>query len=94
MTRPELVPLTLAVGTAVSLIAVGTTLLATPQVSPRKQQVIDLLKSIETGASGPFAVINPQKYIQHNLGAADGLAGFGVDETAARRIGHPICAQH
>jgi predicted SnoaL-like aldol condensation-catalyzing enzyme len=43
----------------------------------RKQQVIDLLKSIETGAPGPVAVINPKKYIQHNLAAADGLAGFG-----------------
>ena len=43
-----------------------------------KQQVIALLKSIETGDSGPVAVINPDKYIQHNLGAADGLAGFGA----------------
>ena len=42
-----------------------------------KQQVIDLLKSIETGAPGPAAVINPTKYTQHNLAAADGLAGFG-----------------
>ena len=25
-----------------------------------------------------MAVINPDKYIQHNLGAADGLAGFGA----------------
>ena len=44
----------------------------------RKQQVVALLKSIETGDSGPVAVINPDKYIQHNLGAADGLAGFGA----------------
>jgi predicted SnoaL-like aldol condensation-catalyzing enzyme len=44
----------------------------------QKEQVKDLLKSIETGAPGPVAVINPQKYIQHNLGAADGLAGFGA----------------
>lgn len=43
-----------------------------------KQQVADLLKSIETGAPGPVAAINPNKYIQHNLGAADGLAGFGA----------------
>jgi predicted SnoaL-like aldol condensation-catalyzing enzyme len=41
----------------------------------RKQQVIDLLKAIETGAAEPVAVINPTKYIQHNLGAEDGLAG-------------------
>lgn len=44
----------------------------------RRQQVVALLKSIETGDSGPVAVINPDKYIQHNLGAADVLAGFGA----------------
>ncbi len=43
----------------------------------QKQQVRDLLKSIETGDPGPVAVINPQQYIQHNLAAKDGLAGFG-----------------
>lgn len=42
----------------------------------RKQQVIELLKSIETGESGPVSVINPNKYIQHNLSAKDGLQGF------------------
>jgi predicted SnoaL-like aldol condensation-catalyzing enzyme len=44
----------------------------------RKQQVVDLLKAIETGASAPVAVINPDKYTQHNLAVADGLAGFGA----------------
>lgn len=43
-----------------------------------KQEVADLLKAIETGASGPVAVINPKSYKQHNLGVADGLAGFGA----------------
>ncbi|MCI0633835.1 MAG: nuclear transport factor 2 family protein [Actinobacteria bacterium] len=43
----------------------------------QKQQVVDLLRSIETGDPGPIAYIDPDKYIQHNLGAADGLAGFG-----------------
>lgn len=43
-----------------------------------KQQVIDLLKAIETGARTPVAVIDPGKYIQHNLGAGDGFAGFGA----------------
>lgn len=43
-----------------------------------KQKVTDLLKSIETGATKPVGYINPEKYIQHNLGAADGLAGFGA----------------
>lgn len=43
-----------------------------------KQKVVALLKSIETGDSVPVSYINPNKYIQHNLGAADGLAGFGA----------------
>ncbi len=47
-------------------------------MTPREQQVVDLLKAIETGASAPVAVINPTKYIQHNLAVADGLAGFGA----------------
>lgn len=41
-------------------------------------QTLALLKAIETGESEPVAVINPDKYIQHNLAAADGLAGFGA----------------
>ncbi len=47
-------------------------------MSTQKQQVVDLLKSIETGAAAPVAVVNPDKYVQHNLGVADGLAGFGA----------------
>ncbi|TGD59490.1 nuclear transport factor 2 family protein [Flavobacterium humi] len=43
-----------------------------------RQKAIRLLKAIETGDSGPVGYINPDKYIQHNLGAADGLAGFGA----------------
>ena len=43
-----------------------------------KQKVVALLKSIETGDTVPVSYINPNKYIQHNLGAADGLAGFGA----------------
>lgn len=43
-----------------------------------KQKVVSLLKAIETGASEPVSYINPNKYIQHNLGVADGLAGFGA----------------
>lgn len=42
-----------------------------------KEKVVALLKSIETGDTVPVGYINPNKYIQHNLGAADGLAGFG-----------------
>jgi predicted SnoaL-like aldol condensation-catalyzing enzyme len=40
-----------------------------------KDQVVELLNSIETGASQPLAYINPNKYIQHNLGVGDGLTG-------------------
>jgi len=43
-----------------------------------KEKVIALLKSIETGAQEPIGYINPNKYIQHNLGVSDGLEGFGA----------------
>jgi predicted SnoaL-like aldol condensation-catalyzing enzyme len=42
------------------------------------EKVIALLKSIETGDPAPVAFLNPQKYVQHNLDVADGLAGFGA----------------
>lgn len=45
--------------------------------SPRKAQVAALLKSIETGDPAPVAVVNPDRYTQHNLSAGDGLAGLG-----------------
>ena len=48
------------------------------KLTQQEKQVVDLLKSIETGAADPVAVINPDKYVQHNLAAADGLAGFGA----------------
>ena len=48
-----------------------------PNMSNR-EKVVQLLKSIETGDPGPVAFINPDKYIQHNLAAGDGLAGFGA----------------
>jgi predicted SnoaL-like aldol condensation-catalyzing enzyme len=43
-----------------------------------KAQVVALLNSIETGESAPAAIVNPAKYIQHNLAVGDGLAGFGA----------------
>jgi len=43
-----------------------------------KEKVVALLKRIETGAQEPVRYINPNKYIQHNLGIADGLSGFGA----------------
>ncbi|MBW4029022.1 MAG: hypothetical protein HIU93_16795 [Acidobacteria bacterium] len=47
-------------------------------MSIRKQQVVELLKSIQTGDAGPLSYVHPDKYIQHNHRAADGLAGFGA----------------
>lgn len=42
------------------------------------EKVVELLNSFNTGDSAPIAYINPEKYIQHNLDVADGLAGFGA----------------
>jgi predicted SnoaL-like aldol condensation-catalyzing enzyme len=47
-------------------------------MTTQKQQVVALLKSIETGDAAPVAAVNPGKYIQHNLAVGDGLAGFGA----------------
>lgn len=52
------------------------------KLTTQEQQVVDLLNAIETGAAEPVAVVNPDKYTQHNLGIADGLAGFGAALTA------------
>jgi predicted SnoaL-like aldol condensation-catalyzing enzyme len=50
----------------------------TSGTSKEKRQAAELLKSIETGDHGPVSYISSQKYIQHNLAAADGLQGFGA----------------
>src|SRR5258708_22450912 len=47
-------------------------------MSNRQQQVVAVLKAIETGAAEPLAIISPDKYTQHNIAAADGLAGLRV----------------
>ncbi len=52
-------------------------------MSNRKQQIVALLKSLETGEPGPVAVVNGQKYIQHNLAVGDGLAGLAAVLQAA-----------
>ena len=44
----------------------------------KKQKAVALLESLETGDQTPVSYINPNKYIQHNLGVGDGLAGFGA----------------
>jgi predicted SnoaL-like aldol condensation-catalyzing enzyme len=46
------------------------------KMGTNKEKIIALLKSLETGDQKPVEVINPGKYIQHNLQAADGLQGF------------------
>lgn len=44
----------------------------------KKQVVVDLLKSIETGDAEPAKHINPAKYIQHNLAVGDGIEGLST----------------
>lgn len=44
----------------------------------KKDKVVALLNSFNTGDKTPISYINPQKYIQHNLGVGDGLEGFGA----------------
>lgn len=41
-----------------------------------KEKVRELLSSFSTGNEEPLKYINPNKYIQHNLEAADGVEGF------------------
>ena len=41
-----------------------------------KQQVVDLVKCIETRDKKALECINPEKFIQHNLSIGDGLKGF------------------
>ncbi len=54
------------------------TLTSLPKELSKKDKVIALLNSFNTGDQTPISYINPNKYIQHNLGVADGLAGFGA----------------
>lgn len=42
----------------------------------QKEQVLALLKAIETGDSAPMSYINSDKFVQHNLTAGDGVKGF------------------
>ena len=44
----------------------------------RKQQVVDLLKSLETKDPVPFAYVNPNKYIQHKLQVGPGPEGVAA----------------
>lgn len=51
---------------------------AASTAATQRDAVRSLLKAIETGDQAAIAVINPDKYTQHNLGVADGLAGFAA----------------
>jgi predicted SnoaL-like aldol condensation-catalyzing enzyme len=44
----------------------------------RKQQVVDLLKALETKDPSPLTYVNPNKYIQHNLHVGPGPAGVAA----------------
>lgn len=63
----------LSCGTSKNQVTKETTKTMNP-----KEQVVALLKSIETGDAAPVGFINANKYIQHNLAIKDGLAGFGA----------------
>lgn len=79
MTNLDLAAIALATLITSSAVLPTTAAFAQEQaMSTQERQVVDLLKAIETGAAGSVAVINPEHYTQHNLGAADGLAGFGA----------------
>jgi len=47
------------------------------KILTNKEKAVAVLNSIETGDKEAIAYINPSNYKQHNLGVADGLAGFG-----------------
>ncbi len=44
----------------------------------RKKQITALLKAIETGEEAPVAVVNPDKYIQHNPQTTEGGEGLAA----------------
>ncbi len=55
------------------------TKMETKETLTLKVKAAALLNSIQTGDPVPAGeYVNPAKYIQHNLGVADGLAGFGA----------------
>jgi predicted SnoaL-like aldol condensation-catalyzing enzyme len=63
--------------TTIIIIIGGLLMTSCKDKDIQKQNAVFLLKSIETGDSKPIGYINPDKYVQHNLGVADGLAGLG-----------------
>ncbi|MEL6613878.1 MAG: hypothetical protein AAFQ53_17425, partial [Bacteroidota bacterium] len=49
-----------------------------PETMTNKAKAIAVLESLENGNPEAISYINPETYIQHNLGVADGLEGFGM----------------
>ncbi len=47
-------------------------------ISPKKQQILNLLKSIATGDPASVSVVNEAKYIQHNPETHEGSEGLAV----------------
>src|SRR5438874_1170250 len=45
-------------------------------MTDHQSRVVELLKSLETGDAKPFAHIDADKFVQHMVKVADGLAGF------------------
>ncbi|MBQ4892057.1 nuclear transport factor 2 family protein [Shewanella sp. MMG014] len=84
MTTPNLVKHSLLAASLFSLIActsnqeVITMTDSSAQTLSNKQKAVAVISSIETGEQTAIGYINPEKYIQHNLAVADGLAGFGA----------------
>jgi hypothetical protein len=68
--RGELLKIVIGAAVAINIMFTGLSAQEAKRMSStNKQQVTELLKSIETGAAGPVSYINANKYIQHNLAA-------------------------
>ncbi|WP_394149757.1 nuclear transport factor 2 family protein [Vibrio maritimus] len=63
--------------TAVAASALSVSAIANAEDMTNREKAIAVISSIETGDQSAIGYINPENYIQHNLGVADGLAGFG-----------------
>ncbi len=68
------------IGNCLKATLTGISLLTTMTTNAdmtNTEKAAALLDSFNTGDQSAIAYINPDKYIQHNLSAADGLAGMG-----------------
>lgn len=65
------------IGSAFFFSACASTDNSTAEAESNKDKAVAVISSLETGDKSAIGYINPNKYIQHNLDVADGLAGFG-----------------